>query len=112
MPKKSWGEEDLARKLIIEDLQNDIKNAYINNIEMPSLKVFGRYQAAQDDWGCDVYVQQDENGNVKLLDIQKCNLDDSDKARVHLETQLESAVIKHHHFLQLLMMLYLIEKYS
>ena len=34
-----------------------------------------------DDWGCDVYVLQDREGNVKAVDVQKCDLDDSSKAQ-------------------------------
>jgi len=80
LAEEVWGEEDLARQLIIEDLQNTLKTSYVNNIAA-KIKSFWGYQAAQDDWGCDVYVLQDREGNVKAVDIQKCDLDDSSKAQ-------------------------------
>ena len=43
--------------------------------------------------GCDVYVIQDREGNVKAVDVQKCNLDDSEKART-FKNSIERAVYK------------------
>ena len=48
---------------------------------------------AQDDWGCDVYVSQDVNGNVKVVDVQKCNVDDSAQAK-SFKDSIERAVRK------------------
>ena len=45
------------------------------------VKSYWRYQGHEDDWGCEVYVLQDVDGNVQAVDVQKCNVDDSEKAR-------------------------------
>ena len=85
-------EQDMARTLIIEDQLNTLKMAYVNNIAA-RVKTFWRYQGADDDWSCNVYVQQDENGVVEAVNIQNCNLDDSEKARA-FKNSIERAVYK------------------
>ena len=85
-------EQDMARTLIIEDQLNTLKTAYVNNIAA-RVKTFWRYQGADDDWSCNVYVQQDENGVVEAVNIQNCNLDDSEKARA-FKNSIERAVYK------------------
>ena len=71
---------------------NTLKTAYVNNIAA-RVKTFWRYQGADDDWSCNVYVQQDENGVVEAVNIQNCNLDDSEKARA-FKNSIERAVYK------------------
>ena len=85
-------EQDMARTLIIEDQLNTLKMAYVNNIAA-RVKTFWRYQGAEDDWSCNVYVQQDENGVVEAVNIQNCNLDDSEKARA-FKNSIERAIYK------------------
>ena len=86
------GEENLARQLVIEDLQNELKNAYINNINARVYSLWN-YRGAKDDWGCDVYVLQDVDGKVQAVDVQKCNLDDSSQADA-FRNSIERAVYK------------------
>ena len=85
-------EQDMARTLIIEDQLNTLKMAYVNNIAA-RVRTYWRYQGADDDWTCNVYVQQDENGVVEAVNIQNCNLDDSEKARA-FKNSIERAVYK------------------
>ena len=92
LAEEVWGEEDLARQLVIEDLQNELKNAYINNINARVYSLWN-YRGAKDDWGCDVYVLQDVDGNVQAVDVQKCNLDDSSQADA-FRNSIERAVRK------------------
>ena len=85
-------EEDMARTLIIEDQLQTLKTAYVNNISA-RVRTYWRYQGADDDWTCNVYVQQDENGKVEAVRIQNCNLDNSEKARA-FKNSIERAVYK------------------
>ena len=63
-----------------------------NNIAA-RIKSYWNYQGAEDDWGCDVYALQDSEGNVKAVNIRKCNVDDSEKARA-FKNSIERAVYK------------------
>ena len=47
----------------------------------------------EDDWSCEVYVQQDVDGNVEAVNIQNCNTGDSDKAR-SFKNSIEREVYK------------------
>ena len=85
-------EEDLARQLIIEDQLNTLKSAYVNNIAA-RIRSYWNYQGADDDWGCEVYVLQDGDGNVQAVDVQSCTLDDSSQARA-FKNSIERAVYK------------------
>ena len=82
----------MEKTLIIEDQLNTLKTAYVANIAA-RVKSNWRYFGAEDDWGCTVYVQQDINGKVEAVNIQKCNLDDSEKARA-FKNSIERAVYK------------------
>jgi len=57
------------------------------------VKSYWRYQGAEDDWSCEVYVQQDIDGTVEAVNIQNCNTGDSDKAR-SFKNSIERAVYK------------------
>ena len=48
---------------------------------------YGVFKEHRRCWGCNVYVQQDVDGNVQAVDVQKCNVDDSPQGKMHLETQ-------------------------
>ena len=72
-------EQDLARQLIIEDQLNTLKSAYVNNIAA-RIRSYWNYQGAEDDWRCDVYVQQDRDGTVEAVNVQNCKTGDSDNA--------------------------------
>ena len=83
---------DLERTLIIEDQLDTLKFAYVNNIAA-RVKSYWRYQGAEDDWECTVYVRQDIDGRVEAVNIQKCNIGDSQKAR-SFQNSIERAVYK------------------
>jgi len=85
-------DQDLARTLIIEDQLNTLKTAYVNNIAA-RVRTYWRYQGHEDDWGCQVFVQQDIDGNVEAVNVKNCNLDDSEKARA-FKNSIERAVYK------------------
>jgi hypothetical protein len=85
-------EEELANSLIVEDQLNTLRSSYLNNIAA-RVKIFWRYQEAEDDWSCLVYVLQDENGKVEAVNIQDCNVDDRKKARVFKDS-IEQAVYR------------------
>ena len=85
-------EQDLARSLIIEDQLQTLKAAWIGNMKARIL-TFWRYQGADDDWNCSVYVLQNRAGEVLAVDIRSCETDGSDKAR-SFRNSIERAVYK------------------
>ncbi len=76
----------------VDDQLIALKFAYVNNIAA-RVKTFWRYQGAEDNWGCDVYVLQSIEGVVEAVDVQNCTLDDSEKARAFKDS-IERAVYK------------------
>ena len=85
-------EEEISDLLIVEDQLNTLRSAYVNNISA-RIKTFWRYQAAEDDWSCEVYVVQDRSGNVHAVDVTNCKVDDSSKAK-SFSNSIERAVYK------------------
>ena len=85
-------EEEISDLLIVEDQLNTLRSAYVNNISA-RIKTFWRYQAAEDDWSCEVYVVQDRSGNVHAVDVTNCKVDDSSKAKSFSDS-IERAVYK------------------
>ena len=76
----------------VQDQLKTLKMAYVNNIAA-RVRTFWRYQGADDDWTCRVYVLQDENGKVEAVSIQNCNVGDSAKAKA-FKNSLERAIYK------------------
>ena len=85
-------DQDFERQLKIEDQLNTLKSAYVNHIAA-RVRSYWKYQGAEDDWGCDVYIQQSVEGVVEAVNVQNCTLDDSDKAR-SFKNSIERAVYK------------------
>ena len=85
-------DQDLERQHKIEDQLNTLKSAYVNHIAA-RVRSYWRHQGADDDWGCDVYIQQSVEGVVEAVNVQNCTLDDSDKAR-SFKNSIERAVYK------------------
>jgi len=85
-------EQELAMKLIAQEKLNVLKSAYVNNIAA-RVKTFWRYQSAEDDWTCEVYVIQDRQGQVKAVDVRNCNVGDSSLAKSFRDS-IERAVYK------------------
>ena len=82
--------------IVIEEQLDDeliaLKSAYVNNIAA-RVRSSWKYQGAEDNWGCDVYVLQSIEGVVEAVDVQNCTLDDSEKARA-FKNSIERAVYK------------------
>jgi len=76
----------------MEDLLNEAKANYINNI-VSRIKKQWRYHGAKDNWGCDVYILQDLNGKVQSVKLQLCNVGNSAKAKVFKDS-IERSVYK------------------
>jgi hypothetical protein len=85
-------EEEISDLLIVEDQLNTLRSAYVNNISA-RIKTFWRYQSAEDDWTCEVYVVQDRQGQVKAVDVRNCNVGDSARAKSFRDS-IERAVYK------------------
>jgi len=85
-------EESEEREIEMEDLLNEIKVNYINNIAS-KVKSNWRYQGAKDNWGCDVYILQDLNGKVESVNLQSCNVSNNAKAKA-FKNAIERAVYK------------------
>jgi len=85
-------DQDFERQLKIEDQLNTLKSAYVNHIAA-RVRSYWKYQGADDDWGCDVYIKQSIEGVVEAVNVQNCTLDDSDKAR-SFKNSIERAVYK------------------
>ena len=64
-----------------EENRATMKADYVTSIAS-KVKSLWRYQGAEDDWKCDVYVVQDRDGTVVAVDVRNCNVDDSNKAKV------------------------------
>jgi colicin import membrane protein len=85
-------EEDQERLLARENMLNNLKSSYINQIAA-RVRDNWVYQGAKDDWGCDVYILQDEDGKVQSVNIQSCKIDNNSKAK-SFKNSIERAVYK------------------
>ncbi|BBB23560.1 colicin import membrane protein [Isorropodon fossajaponicum endosymbiont JTNG4] len=92
LKKEIQAEEDQDRQLAQEDILNELKLNYINQIAS-RIKEKWRYQSAKDSWGCDVEILQDLNGQVKSVNLKSCNVDNSAKAQ-SFKDSIERAVYK------------------
>lgn len=92
LKKEIQTEEDQEREIAQEDILNELKANYINQIAS-RVKEQWRYQGAKDNWGCDVYILQDLNGKVQSVNLQSCNVTNSAKAKVFKDA-IERAVYK------------------
>ena len=92
LKKEIQAEEDQEREIAQEDILNELKANYVNQIAS-RVKEKWRYQGAKDHWGCDVYILQDLNGKVESVNLQSCNVDNNAKAR-SFKDAIERAVYK------------------
>ena len=76
----------------IEDLLNEAKASYIKSITVKVKKQW-RFNGAQDNWSCDVYILQDLNGKVQSVNVQSCNISNSAKEKVFKDS-IEHSVYK------------------
>ncbi|MDC1165690.1 TonB C-terminal domain-containing protein, partial [Candidatus Thioglobus sp.] len=92
LKKEIQAEEDQEREFAQEDILNELKANYINQIAS-RVKEQWRYQGAKDNWGCDVYILQDLNGKVQSVNLQSCNVTNGAKAKAFKDA-IERAVYK------------------
>lgn len=85
-------EEDQDREIAQEDILNQLKVNYINQISS-RVKSHWRYMAAKDGWGCDVHILQDTDGKVQSVNLQSCNIDNNAKI-TSFKNSIERAVYK------------------
>ncbi len=93
LKKEIQAEEDQERSIAQEDILNELKANYINQIASRVKEKWRPKKSAKDHWGCDVYILQDLNGKVQSVNIQSCNISNSAEERVFKET-IERAVYK------------------
>jgi colicin import membrane protein len=92
LKKEIQAEEDQERNMAQEDIFTKLKISYIHQIAS-RVKDKWRYQGAQDDWTCKVYILQDVNGKVESVNLQSCNISDNAKSRA-FKNSIERAVYK------------------
>jgi Cell division and transport-associated protein TolA (TC 2.C.1.2.1) len=92
LTKEIQAEEDQDREIAQEDILNELKVNYINQIASRVHNQW-RYQGAKDSWGCDVHILQDVDGNVQSVNVQTCNIDNNAKAK-SFKNAIERAVYK------------------
>ena len=85
-------EEDMDRKIAQEDIINELKTSYQNQIRA-RVRSNWRYRGGEDHWGCDVYILQDIDGNVQSVNVQSCNIDNASKIK-SFKDAIEAAVNK------------------
>ena len=92
LTKEIQAEEDQDREIAQEDILNELKVNYINQIASRVHNQW-RYQGAKDGWGCDVHILQDVDGNVQSVNVQSCVVDNSAKSK-SFKDAIERAVYK------------------
>ena len=85
-------EQDLEREARIADQRTILQNAWVNNIAARVRSVW-RFTGQEDDWTANVYVVQDRDGTVKVVDVRKTNVGNSSKAKAFKDS-IERAVYK------------------
>ena len=85
-------EQEMQRLLDKEDALYRQKNDYINQIAR-TIRANWFYQGAKDNWGCDVYILQDESGNIQSVNIQSCEVDNKSMMK-SFRNSIERAVYK------------------
>ena len=64
-------EEENSPQLLI------LKSSYVNSIE-EKIKSFWNYQGAENNWSCDVLINQFQSGAVKAVKILGCDIDNNE----------------------------------
>ena len=75
---------NMVQDIWIEDISERVRN----NWELNSTKV-----VPYNKWGCRIYIQQDEDGNVLDTEIQECSIRDKGRAN-RIKKSLIKAVLK------------------
>ena len=69
-----WGDVETTSESTnfeLTEQQQNLQSGWVEDISA-EVKSNWRYQGADDDWWCEVYVLQKRNGEVELVDIQRC----------------------------------------
>jgi colicin import membrane protein len=93
LKKEIQAEEDQEREIAQEDIIEALKISWINQI---AAKIRGNWRnnfSAKDDWVCDVDMLQDRKGEVLSVNVHSCNVSNSAKAKVFIDS-IERAVNK------------------
>ena len=82
----------LGEPLNDDEYEDFMRSSYVKNIS-EKVKSYWRYQGAEDDWACEVYIVQDRDGTVVAVDVRNSNVGDSKKAKVFKDS-IRRAVYK------------------
>ncbi len=93
LKKEIQAEEDQEREFAQEDILNELKASYVNQIASRVKDEWRYNKGAKDDWGCDVHILQDLNGKVEMVNLQSCNIGNNIKAKAFKDA-IERAVYK------------------
>ncbi len=85
-------EKDKELEIQMEDLLNIVKAHYVRQIA-EKVKGQWRYQGAEDNWSCDVYILQNLNGKVEGVSTQSCSVTYLAKKKA-FKNSIEKAVYK------------------
>tara|TARA_B110000240_G_scaffold67621_1_gene77055 strand:- start:249 stop:686 length:438 start_codon:yes stop_codon:yes gene_type:complete len=86
-------EFERKRRVFVKELKeeknstqlNISKSPYIKSIE-EKIKSFWRYQGAEDNWSCDILINQAGNGAVEAVKILECDLGNNENTAMSKST--------------------------
>jgi len=85
-------QQEMINSLMLDDQLNVKQLEWVESIAS-RVRSYWRYQGAKSDWSCYVYIKQDRDGRIEGIDIDACNLDDSEKER-SFKNSIERATMK------------------
>ncbi len=92
-----WGDVETtsdSSNFELTEQQKNIQSGWVADISA-KVRANWRYQGAEDDWWCEVYVLQKRNGEVLAVDVDRCqNLGANTGKAQAFKNSLERAVYK------------------
>ena len=92
-----WGDVETtsdSSNFELTEQQKNIQSGWVADISA-KVRANWRYQGAEDDWWCEVYVLQKRNGEVLAVDVDRCqNLGANTGKSQAFKNSLERAVYK------------------
>ena len=86
--------EEEERQSNLTEAQQTLQASWVGSVA-EKVKSNWRYQGAEDDWWCEVYVLQKRNGEVLAVEIDRCqNLGANTGKAQAFKNSLERAVYK------------------
>jgi hypothetical protein len=76
----------------IDGIRFEDKFNYISNVTA-KIRSKWRYQGAEDNWRCMVYILRDRDGTIQSVDVLRCHVGDSNQAKA-FKNSIERAVYK------------------